>query len=210
MGYAHRSVAGLVAVAFTAGICEGAVSLGVTASGLPSINLSPGESVAVGIILTSDTPFAFNSAIFRVRFSEPGLTYLGYSWTAPFATRGMFDDSDPSGASLPMTITSSSHLDPASPPEEVDLMFSNAAFTSFSGGLLVTLMLAVPENAPPGIWRIEAVPDTFALGFTLIGVDAGPGLDLVVVPAPGAAFAVGILVLLGHRSRRSVAGLRSR
>jgi hypothetical protein len=115
-------VAGVVGVA-GAERASAEYTISASSGGLSSVNAAPGQTVNVDVVLTSNAADVHNSAIFRVVFSEPGIEYLGYSWSSPYSM--LFDGSTPDLASLPGVITASTLSGLAYPSGIADVEMSN-------------------------------------------------------------------------------------
>lgn len=177
--------------------------IAATSGGLSSVNAVPGQVVAVDVGLTSNASDAHNSAIFRVVFSEPGIEYVGYTWSLPYGAT--FDASTPSAASLP-AIVSGSSLEGASYPSGVaDVELSNVTDSGvFSTGTIAQLLVRVPLGwSGSGAVQVTVVPDTIANGFDVVPTTSGGALTLVI-PTPGsmALALVGVVGALRRRPRK--------
>lgn len=168
-----------------------------------------GRTLNLNLGLTSDSSDTHTSAIFRVVFSSPGLTYQSYLWQAPYSNTSGDDDSTPRAEQLPVTLTADTLSGPSFPPGVVDVELSNVVESgTFGQGSLVTLTLGVPAGyTGPDSITISAAPDTFANGFDEIVTTAGPPFTLTIVPEPSAAVlgCAALLALSGrslHRRQR--------
>jgi len=182
------SFAALMAGTFAGGALAGtSYEFTPTSGGQNSIVLDWGDSfsIDVNVAITGDTLPGFNSAVFQMRFTEPGLMLNSYAWDAPFGTGDIFDDSTPDPATLPAAIVPGTFLDPQI-PMAVDIEFSNVSITqSYSTGALVSLELVVPENFGfTGILFVSVAPDTIADGFTPVPAIGGQVLQIEIIPAP--------------------------
>jgi hypothetical protein len=172
-----------------------------TLQALPSTTApAPGEAFTVDIVVTPGVgeTRTFDAVVFTVEFNVAGLTYTSYAWNPAFS--GIFDNSDPGLASLPLAITAGTFSDTL----EIDVYFDNFASSALGSGTLVTLGLAVPEAMAPGTGIIiTPVYDAFALGMSVIapGDINAVAAHLTVVPEPAALglLAVGSLALLRRR-----------
>lgn len=179
------AIASLTTVA-TAGM---GYTLTPTSEGLNQRTLNWGQNFTIDMSVTGDVSLPdYNSAIFQVRFTEPGLILNDYLWDAPFGTGDLFDDSRPNRGALPMPIDSDTFTDPQSPSLN-DIELSNVSIAGdYDTGDIVTLTLTVPQNFGfTGSLFVSVAPDTFADGFNEIPFEAGQVLELTIVPAPGPA-----------------------
>jgi hypothetical protein len=174
-------------------------------NGATFLEITPGESFQLDIELSSSGDVVHNSAIFRVIFSEPGISYDGYSWANPYETGSMFDDSDPFIDELSVQLDASTLTGLGYPDEIVDVELSNvvAGGGVFAHGLLVSMDLTVPADFALGSVFIDLMPDTLANGFDEIPTTSVQSFELVVVPGPG-ALAFLALAGLARRSRRRI------
>lgn len=165
-----------------------------------------GEAFAINVVLTSNTSLdRHTSAIFQTRFTRAGLLLEDYQWAVPYETGGIFDDSTPARADLPVAVTAGTLSGNSHPSGVVDFEMSNVLIgQSFSTGTLVTLSLRVPANFGfLGQIFIIANPDQFANGFDEVPTTAGAVFTLNIVPAPGAAGALMLAsAMLAARRRR--------
>ena len=178
--------------------------------GAAGLDVAPGESFPLNVILASDAGDRHNSAIFRVVFKEdglpaPGLEYLSYSWASPYTTGSVWDDSHPQVSALPVALDANTLAGGGYSPGVVDLELSNVVPTgggTFSEGSLATLGLKVPVAFAPGrTIMISIEPDTIANGFTEIATTAGPDFALHIVPEP-AGIGLCLVGLVGLMVRR--------
>jgi hypothetical protein len=186
-------------------------TLSALSAGASTVSLAPGDSFTLSISLMGDVDDVHTSAIFRTVFSASGLTLLGYSWSAPYITGGVFDDSTPSASSLPLFLTAETLQGSGYPVDTIDIEFSNvtgdtsAPPPAFASGTLLTLMLQLDSNSAnlPSEIIIDLLPDTFANGFTPVEVTAGQAFEVVVVPAPATALFALIATAAISRRRRA-------
>ncbi len=146
-----------------------------------------GRSSTLNLELTSDANDYHLSAIFTVEFSQPGLTYSGYTWDSPYVTGGSDDWSAPGEANLPVTLALDTYQDvPGFDPNAVDVYFENSTpiidgnDTIYTAGTIMNLTLAAPNDYALGDTIITAVPDTFDDGFGTIDAN-GDSLTLTCV-----------------------------
>lgn len=174
--------------------------------GASTIQVMPGDSFALDIMLTSDASDVHNSAIFRAVFSAPGLLYEGYSWSSPYETGSIFDDSSPFIDDLAVLLDEQSLSGTGYPDGVVDFELSNvvAGGGVFGEGLLASLTFIVPDDFALGSVFIDLAPDTIANGFDEIFTAAGSTFELVVIPAPAGFVILLIPGLAGGRRRRLV------
>lgn len=187
----------------------GAVQLQLSLVNTPSGSvLNPGDSATV-VVSAAAGGDSFNSAIFRMVWSRPGVALTGYQWGSPFITGNAFDDSTPAAGTLPVTITNSLLSGFGYDPDVADVEFSNVvpppaapgAPGTFTAGELLRLTFRVPVAFDEGQLLLRLVSDTFAQGATGRQVDPGQGIVFIVVPTPGAA-ALGLITAVGLSSRR--------
>ena len=79
---------GIVVVAVLAASmvsAEGAYIVTPLSEGIGSRTVDLGESFDLDVVLTSDAADEHLSAVFRVAFSSPGLSYESYQWLSPYA-----------------------------------------------------------------------------------------------------------------------------
>jgi len=152
--------------------------------------LSWGETftIDINVSLTGDTMPEFNSAIFQVRFTEPGLELEDYAWDTPFGTGDIFDDSTPSTLNLPAVLDSDTFDTPLA-PSLVDIDLSNISIAgSYATGDVVSLTITVPANfGYAGALFVSVAPDTLADGFNELPASSGQVLQLNIIPAPATA-----------------------
>lgn len=176
-----------------------------SSSGATSLTVNWGDTFALDLVLSTAANDKNNSAIFQVRFTEPGLIYEDYAWAAPYMDYDPLlplDDSTPLLPDLPAEITPDLLSGPGYLPNLNDVELSNVLLSgTFGAGTLVTLTLHVPESYGfVGSLYISAAPDTFANGFSVIPTTAGQVFELIVVPEPAAAGALlGLLPLMRRR-----------
>lgn len=193
-------LAGLAGV----GTASGAYMVGATSNGMASRTVQPGNSFQLDLVLTSDASDEINSAISRLVFSEGGLLYTGYSWTAPFENGSVTDDSVPKMPDdLPALLDEDTLSGVGYADGVVDVELSNVILTAdrFGEGILVSLMLTVPSDyMGEETIVISPVPDTFANGFDVVQALPGGSFTLII-PAP-AGVALGGLAGIGLLNRR--------
>jgi hypothetical protein len=211
----YRTLIGLSAVGMTSlnaqaayvgsvvGFPPGApITLGT--AGQSSLTLNPGETFSGAVLLQGSPGDRFDFALFRLVFSEPGLSFSsGWSqWSSPFTTGGLDDFSTPRSNSAGI-IDANSYLDVLA-PGVFDVSFENLTDNFgdyFFTGMLVSFTLTVPSNFQPSTFTVAFVPEIFSDGIEMVGVSAGSSLSVTVVPAP-----TGCVLLLagavGVRRRR--------
>lgn len=168
-------------------------------------DLLPGETFTLGVVLESTTGFdRHNSAIFWLGLSEPGLVLNHYEWSVPYTTGGPLDQSTAALLDGPLEITSGTYLRPGDTQGLIDIEFSNVLLGgSFDNGTLLTAEFLVPETFKPGTLGLWTEIDTIADGFEELGVFAGPGLEIVIIPSPSLlAPALVSIAAAGGRRRR--------
>ena len=176
-------------------------------SGASSLDLLPGDSFDLDVVLTSGASDEHLSAIFRVIFSSPGLSYESYDWQVPYANGTQDDDSDPLIGDLPVLLDADTLTGPGYPTGVVDVELSNVVpdpSIPFRTGTLVTLTLEVPLDYPvPETVTIGIEPDQLYHGLEEIPTTAGPDFTLHVVPEPaGLCLLIAAAAFLGRRPRR--------
>ncbi|MFN0012186.1 MAG: hypothetical protein ACKVS8_11150 [Phycisphaerales bacterium] len=168
--------------------------------------VAPGDNVAISLVLTSPVSTdVHNSAVCRVEFSVSGFILEQFAWSPPYQTGGLFDDSIPAAATLPVMITDDLVSGFGYPANVADIELSNVVPTgTFSTGTLATIRFRVPSLAAGTHFTVRAVPDTFANGFDEIPTTQGEGLAfIVVVPSPHMSWsALGLAAALRHGRRR--------
>lgn len=175
--------------------------LSVVSDGASSLEVRPGDSFGLDIVLASDAAEVHNSSIFRLVFSDSGLWYDRYAWSAPYETGSIFDDSSPFIDDLSVQIDALTLAGVGYETGVIDIELSNVVPSGgvFGDGLLVSLDFTVPADLAPGSLFIDVAPDAFANGFGKIATTAGTTFELLIVPSPG-GFG---LILLGGFFRRS-------
>lgn len=171
--------------------------------GSSTLDVSPGDTFTLDLILTSDAGDEHLSSEFRLLFSQPGLTYLDYMWGVGYTTGGIDDVSVPFIDNLPAIIDENSYGSPA----DIDLYFSNLTDDGevFGEGVITSLTLMVPaewEPVPDSI-DIWVVPELFFDGFYAIPTTAGPTFTLNIVPVPATLCLFGGAALFARRRKRS-------
>jgi hypothetical protein len=182
-------------------------ALSLSSDGAAQKTVSPGDTFTLDAVLTSNGEDSLNSAIFQVQFSQPGLIYQGYAWSAPFGNQTSDDDSKPLWSQLPLQLQASSLQGGGYPADTVDIELSNVIDSQdhFLSGKLVQLAFEVPLDHPAGSLLFSPVPDTFAQGFNIIPSTAGSSFQLTIVPEPnlfGLAFLTALAFLGIHRQNR--------
>lgn len=196
----------VVAGMSTTGALAGAsYELTPTSGGANSIVLNWGDSfsIDVAVAVTGDTLPAFNSVLFQMRFTEPGLMLMNYAWDAPFGTGDLFDDSTPDAASLPAEINPTTFFDPVL-PTATDIEFSNVLIgDSYGAGTIVSMDLVVPQDLEyTGFLFVSLAADTLADGFNELPAQGGQVLQIEIVPVPSTAALLGLAGLAAARPRR--------
>lgn len=176
-----------------------------SSGGATSLTVNWGDTFALDLVLSTAANDKSNSAIFQVRFTEPGLMYEDYAWAAPYMDYDPLlplDDSTPLLPDLPAEITPDLLSGPGYLPNLSDVELSNVLLSgTFGAGTLATLTLHVPENYGfVGSIYVSAAPDTFANGFSVIPTTAGQVFELIVVPEPASVgLLLGLLPLMRRR-----------
>lgn len=181
-----------LALATTCGTTQAGYVLSPLSNGSATASIHPGDSFELDLVLSTDAGDVHDSAILRVVFSTPGLSYLGYEWSAPYDV--MYDDSDPllgdeSYFDPPLVLDEQTLSGVGYPDDVVDVELSNLILIdSFGEGTLATLTLGVPQSFEPGqTIEISVEPDTFADGLRPVATTAGEPFALAVVPEPATA-----------------------
>lgn len=175
-----------------------------TSGGINSATVLWGGSLVLDFELASDAGDVHDSAIFRAVFTEPGLIYDSYAWTDPYTGGGIYDDSEPSLADLPLAIEDDTLSGVGYPADVADVELSNVLIGStFGEGALLSMGLTVPADFGfLGTLYIFAYPDTFAHGFSPpIPTTGGQVFELTVTPEPTTGVLVCLVML--HALRRS-------
>lgn len=179
--------------------------------GANSVEIEPGDTFTVDLVLTSEDASEHISAIFRVEFSLPGLIYKSYEWNSPYSTGTVDDESVPKSLDLPIVLTADLVAGPGYPNDAVDLELSNVTdYGMFETGRIASLTLAVPSDAQDANVTVSVVPGVFDDGFSEVTAAPGNNLLVVIVPEPGglALLAVlGTIVLSRWRKHASGASL---
>ncbi len=172
--------------------------------GASTLEVEAGESFDLDVMLASDGSDIHNSAIFRVVFSGPGLFYDDYSWSRPYETGSIFDDSSPFVDDLSVQLDDLTLAGSGYPAGVVDIELSNvvAGGGNFGEGLLVSLSLTVPSDFMMGTMLIDISPDTIANGFDEISTTAGPAFELIVIPSPGGVVGLALVGLFASKRER--------
>lgn len=171
-----------------------------------AITVQPGDSFSGAVVLEGTPGTRCDFALFKLVFTEPGLTYsAGWSqWTPPFTSGGFDDFSTPSSSSSGL-ITASTFNDVLA-PGVIDVSFENLTDNFgdyFFAGTIVNFTLSLPADFTPRSFVVSFVPDTFADGAIDVTATAGSPLHVSVVPAPGTELAMGIAAIVTFRRRRS-------
>lgn len=184
-------------------VAHGAYTLTPLVGGLNKVDVMPGDSFDLDIVLTSDAADDHLSSEFRVLFSDPGIQYNSYQWGNGYTNGGIDDVSVPSLGDLTTTIQSNSY----NPTADIDVYFSNLTDDGamFGEGVLVTLSLTVPADWVPGpdSITISLEPELFFDGFEAIPTVASSTF-MLNIPSPGgiSAFAVFFSKIGTARRRR--------
>lgn len=191
-----------------AGTCSGGYVYDVSLIGGDEQLFVPGDTFQLELSLNSTEGDEHNSSLFSLIFTEAGLLYEGYTWSAPYENESFFDFSMPLYSDLPAVIDADSVPGPL-----VDVVLSNVVPSgTFGSGVVVTLDLRVPED-----WSDEttvfALPqvDTVANGFEVIEVETGPAVAIQIVPGAGAGLGLAgfCFSLMTPRRRREAGGAPS-
>lgn len=201
-----RPLIGLSMVAALAAPAAATYTLTPLSSGMSQRSVAWGQAFALDIVITSNVSDTHTSAIFQVRFTQPGLLLTNYQWDVPYGTGDIFDDSKPDLASLPMPIMPETLEGGLYPPGLNDLEMSNALGSStYSEGTIVRLNFTVPSNyGYTGPIFISLNPDQIAMGFDEVPSVGGQvfRLDVAEIPAPITILPLAAAVLSLQRRRR--------
>ncbi|MEM7621784.1 MAG: hypothetical protein AAF235_01110 [Planctomycetota bacterium] len=215
-GIVPTTLVALTACAFVGGVAApaaGQIVLGVSGlGGEETITVMPGETFSFQVTLTTPNAEQFDTAVFRLSFTEPGLVYGAdwYDWQAPFADGGTFDFTEPppSAGSVITVDTFTDAVDPLA----IDVRFENLLETFgdlAGGGHLATATFTVPLDFPVPAGGettlfVRALPELFFNGVEteVLDVEEGAFLRLVVVPAPGAFSLAAVAAAICARRRR--------
>ena len=166
-----------------------------------------GQTFTLDVVLTSNTAPAdtHTSALFQMRFTQPGLVLNTIAWAAPYTTGGAFDFSLPAPADLPLAITPGVLSGGLYPQGLNDIELANALIgQTYGTGTLVSLSFTIPANLGyTGPIFISLNPDEIASGFNLVPTTAGQVFRLdVVIPSPATLALLAPWAMLARRRRR--------
>ncbi len=176
-----------------------------TSGGMNAATVPWGGALVLDLELASDAGDVHDSAIFRMVLTEPGLIYDSYDWTIPYTEAGLFDDSEPGLADLPLAIEDDTLSGAGYPSGVADIELSNVLIGStFGEGTLVSMELTIPADYGfVGSLFIFAFPDTFAHGFSPpIPTTGGQVFELTVTPEPATGALVCLVLLRALRRPR--------
>ena len=184
-----------VLVLLLAGPVAGSYIIEPVHGGAHAVEVQPGGTISLDVRLTSDASDEHISAILLLTFSDPGLVYEAYAWSAPFLDGTGDDDSHPGIAELPVTLDADTLKGGTFPAGQVDVYLSNVtgggAADTFATGPLVTVTLRVPANwSGPDTVTIGVNPQQFGNGVdanflpVLVPTGAGSDFTMSVVPEP--------------------------
>ena len=129
-----------------------------TSAGVAAKTVAPGTSFSIDVSLAVAAPDVTWTPTLTVDFSQSGLHYLGHSWSSPYQTAGIDDQSNPTNLQTPLLVTADSYLLYGN-PAAVDVYFENFLETgTFTTGKLLTLNLEVPLGFTAGPITIRALP----------------------------------------------------
>lgn len=198
---------GLLFVAALGAPASAAYTLTPLSGGSNQRDVVWGGSFGLDIVITSDASDVHTSAIFQLRFTQPGLVLSDYVWDAPYGTGDIFDDSKPHHAALPAAITPSTLEGGLHPPGLTDLEMSNALIgPTYGVGTIVHLEFSIPSNfGYTGPIFISINPDQIANGFNQIDSAGGQvfRLDVAEIPSP-MTLAPAVCLIAAWGRRRSV------
>jgi uncharacterized protein (TIGR03382 family) len=196
---------GLLLIAALGAPASAAYTFTPLSGGMNQRDVIWGGSFGLDIVITSDAADSLTSAIFQVRFTRSGLVLTDYEWSAPFTTGGIFDDSKPQHAALPVPISPTTLEGGLHPPGLNDIEMSNVLIgTTFGEGMLVHLEFSIPSNfGYTGPIFISLNPDQIASGFNEIQSAGGQvfRLDVAEIPSPATAPLLLLTAVVGRRRR---------
>jgi hypothetical protein len=179
-------------------------------SSAAELELVPGQEFRVVVQLDGAPSQRYNSCIFSLLLTAPGLEIRGYEWVAPYEMASPYEYSNPGAAALPAVITPDLFVRPDA-PELNDVEFSNvvdpdSGSSTAAPGTILTATFAVPMSygGPQHVY-LFAIPDTFASGFDVVPTQVGRGVALnIIVPTPGSALLVLVAGVCAYPRRRRV------
>ena len=149
---------------------------------------------------------------FLVLFSEPGLTYQGYTWSG-----GDFDFSQPSSANLPVTLDVDTYTGGSAGHVDVNLQNAYTLEGSYSDPQLVQLKLGIPEDWTAGDLMLTTVPRGFVDESANTLLTIGGSMTLVIPEPTSTAVLLAGLVALGLKrcapqrsTERNIRAIRQR
>lgn len=149
-----------------------------------SLDVEPGDTVNLDVVLTSDAGDTHQRAIFEISFSRDGLTYQDYAWSPvgdEFATGTADDVSVPNIGDLPVPIAGSILFDNLT----IEL---DGAPQNFGEGVLVTIQLLIPAGFEQGAVELNPTSAAFtASPFTDVATGSGGSFTLNVVSPSGSS-----------------------
>ena len=171
--------------------------------GSSSQQVNPGESLTLEVWLGSDAADVHDASIWRIEFSAPGLSYMGYEWAAPYEAGSIFDDSKPFIDNLPVILDETTLSGGGYQQGVVDVELANLTMSgTFGEGWLASLELTVPVDYDgPAEITIIAVPESFAMGFNEVPVEV-TGEFTILVPAPASLALASLAAASWIRRRR--------
>ncbi len=185
-------------------ISSGAYVITPMTGGKNQVQVLPGEEFKLDIVLSSDNMDKHDTSIFRVKFSVPGLICQSYQWSTPYLNQTDDDDSTPLWDSLPLALQADTLQGSGYPENIVDIELSNTADDDFDSGLLVSIILQVPEtwNLDDELIFVDVVPDSFTNGFNEITTSSGPCLT-ITIPEPVSFVLIGMGWLSIYNNRKT-------
>jgi hypothetical protein len=175
-------------LAFTSPMAYATYTISVRSGSSSQKTVQRGEKFDLDVVLTSNEADEHDSAIFRLVFSAPGLSYEGYTWLEQHVNNTANDDSKPQYQMLPLRLDAATLAGNFYPTGVVDVELSNltGARAKFSSGTIVRISLSVPSDyVGPTSVTISAVPDTFSDGFRSIQTTSGASLELSILATSG-------------------------
>lgn len=153
--------------------------------GTATVGVRPGGVFTASVSLESTLPIIYNSAIFRMVLSRPGVGITDYGWNEPFVTGGPFDFSL-IGVDLPAEIDAETLAGPTYPAGVIDIEFASFLPVGDTGpGMVAEIDFMAPAKMAPGeTFFIVALPDTFALGFAPIPTATATVLTVRAIYSP--------------------------